>query len=597
MSKGDKARVPMNRHTAALVARLWRESVRPYLGFLLLALGFMVVFALAEAANIKMLEPVVDRVFVEQREDLLWPIAGTVMLLFVIKGLANYGQAGLMSFLGLRVVADMQDRLFAHLCRMDTAYFQATSTGRLVSRFTIDANVMRGAVSNALTGIGKDTLSVIALVALMFHQDAMLASVVFFVFPLAFWPVVVLGRRMRKVSVNTQEEMGSLTTILEQAFQGIRVVKAYRMEGYEQSRVRTLVETVFGLSYKGARVRALSRPLMEVMGGLAIAVVIVYGGWRVIEGVTTPGAFFSFIAALMTAYRPMKALANLNVNLQEGLAGAERLFAVFDQSPAIVDAPDVKPLQVSQGAMHLDNVTFHYEGQDMAALEGVNLTIPGGSLVALVGPSGAGKSTVLNLIPRFFEPTAGRVLVDGQDVREVTLDSLRRSIALVSQEITLFDDSIAANIAYGRPSASMEEVRAAAADAAALDFIEALPEGFDTVVGERGLRLSGGQRQRLAIARAMLKDAPILLLDEATSALDTESERHVQAALNRLMQGRTTLVIAHRLSTVTAADVIHVMDHGRVVESGSHDALVALGGLYAKLHSMQFAAEAAAEPA
>jgi subfamily B ATP-binding cassette protein MsbA len=363
------------------------------------------------------------------------------------------------------------------------------------------------------------------------------------------------------------------------------------MEDYEKAKVGGLVDELNRLSYKAARIRAAASPIMEMLGGSAIVVVIVYGGSRVIDGTMTSGAFFSFITALMLAYRPLKTLANFNTNLQEGLAAAARNFEILDMAPVIRDRDGAADLVVREGNVTLDGVFFTYDGAK-AALDGVRIDVPGGRTVALVGPSGAGKSTVLNLLPRFFDVTDGRIVIDGQDVRDVSLSSLRAKIALVSQEITLFDDTIRANIAYGRFGATDEEIEAAARAAAAHDFIIGLPNGYDTEVGERGLNLSGGQRQRLAIARAMLKNAPILLLDEATSALDTESERHVQTALEHLMKGRTTIVIAHRLSTVVNADLIHVMDRGRVVESGDHAELVAQDGIYARLYAMQFAEEA-----
>jgi len=493
-----------------------------------------------------------------------------------------------MSFVGLRIIADNQNRLFAHLTRMDIGFFHDNSTGRLISRFTVDINQMRVAVSNALTGFGKDLLSLIGLVTLMFVMDWQLAAISIFIFPMAALPILRLGRRMRKVTVNTQEEMGLFTTLLEQTFQGIRVVKAYAMEGYEKSRISEIVERVFGLNMKSARTRALSSPIMETLGGVAVCIVIVYGGHRVIDGATTSGAFFAFIAALLNAYEPMKRLANLNASLQEGLAGAQRLFALLDTEPAILEKPDAQELSTVEGRIQLEDVHFSY-GPGNPALSGVSLEVPAGKRIALVGASGAGKSTILNLIPRFYDVCEGRVTIDGADVRDVTFASLYANVSLVSQEITLFDDTVRANIAYGRAGAEEAEIIEAAKNAAAHDFIVDLPNGYDTIVGEQGVKVSGGQRQRLAIARAMLKNAPVLLLDEATSALDTESERQVQAALDKLMAGRTTLVIAHRLSTVTKADLIYVIDSGCVIEQGTHVELMARGGAYQRLYNLQFA--------
>ncbi|MCA1975229.1 MAG: lipid A export permease/ATP-binding protein MsbA [Caenispirillum sp.] len=580
----------------ALFGRLLREAVKPYAGRIGLAVVCMAVAAGAQGLTAWLMEPVVDKVFTAKDQSMLWPVAIAVLLTFTVKGLADYAQSGLMSHVGLRVIADLQNRLYGHLTTMDVAFFQQHKTGSLVSRFLVDVNMLRAAVSNAITGFGKDALTAVALIAVMFYQDWLLAAVAFFVFPIAIYPIARLGRRMRKVSVNTQEHMGLFNTILEQSFAGIRMVKAYRMERRERERVAGLTEDVYRLTQKAALTRAASSPIMETLGGLAVTVVIVYGGFRVIEGVTTTGAFFSFITALMMAYQPMKSLARLNTTVQEGLAAAQRLFDVLDTRPSIADRPGAVPLTLTGGGVRMENVTFRYDAadaDDRPALRDLTLEVPAGKTVALVGPSGAGKSTVMNLIPRFYDVTDGRVTVDGMDVRDVTLESLRNAVALVSQEVVLFDDTVANNIGYGRPGADRAEIEAAARHAAAHEFIERLPQGYDTLVGERGLKLSGGQRQRLAIARAMLKNAPILLLDEATSALDTESERQVQAALEELMRGRTTLVIAHRLSTVVSADLIHVVDHGRVIESGTHDDLLRRDGAYARLYQLQFAAEQA----
>ena len=574
--------------TTTLLRRLLRDNVRPYAGRIGVAVVCMALFAGATALNAWLMEPVVNEVFIARRLDVLWLVGFAILASFIIKGLANYGQAVLLAWVGQRIIADNHNRLFAHLSRMDLAFFHANATGRLISRFMIDINRMRSAVSNALTALGKDLMSVIGLVAVMFIQDWELATIAFLVFPIAVYPIVRLGRRMRKVTANTNEESSLLTTLLEQTFQGIRVVKAYGMEAYEQRRVAVLVDRILNLSMKAERTRAMARPIMETLGGVAVAIVVVYGGYRVILDSMDPGSFFSFIAALLLAYEPMKRLANLNTNLQEGLAGAQRYFDMLDIEPALRERPGARALPPVQGTIRFEDVHFAYR-LDKPAVAGVTLEVPAGATVALVGPSGAGKTTILNLIPRFFDPDQGRVTIDGADVRDVTFASLYANVALVSQEVTLFDDTVRANIAYGRAGADDEAIRAAARHAGAEPFIEALPDGYDTVVGERGITLSGGQRQRLAIARAILKDAPILLLDEATSSLDTESERHVQNALAQLARDRTTLVIAHRLSTVVDADLIYVIDRGRVVESGTHAALLARGGHFARLHALQFA--------
>tara|TARA_B100001142_G_scaffold321775_1_gene368981 strand:- start:2230 stop:4002 length:1773 start_codon:yes stop_codon:yes gene_type:complete len=577
--------------TRILMLRLWRESIRPYFGWLALAVFFMAFMAAATAFSAWLMEPVVNEVFIAENRAMLWPLGGAVFLTFLVKGGASYAQSVLMSFVGFRIIADNQNRLFAHLAQMDISFFHNNPTGNLISRFTVDINQMRVAVSNVLTGFGKDLLSFIGLVVVMFLKDWQLATLSILVFPLVALPVLKIGRRMRKVTANTQEEMGMFTTFLEQSFQGIRVVKAYSMEGYEKIRIGNIIERIFNLNLKSARTRSRSSPIMETMGGMAVCIVIVYGGHRVIAGETTSGAFFAFIMALLLAYEPMKRLVNLNSSLQEGLAGAQRLFSLLDTKSSVCEKEDAIELEAVKGSILLEDVHFSYT-QGTPTLNGVTLEVPAGKRVALVGASGAGKTTILNLIPRFYDVEKGRVTIDGLNVCDITFSSLFGNVALVSQEITLFDDTVSANIGYGRAGSSEEEIIEAARNAAAHDFIKEMPEGYNTLVGEQGVKLSGGQRQRLAIARAMLKNAPILLLDEATSSLDTESERQVQAALLNLMAGRTTLVIAHRLSTVTTADLIYVIENGSVIEKGDHRTLMSSSGAYHRLYNLQFSEEA-----
>ncbi|WPZ32510.1 ABC transporter transmembrane domain-containing protein [Thalassobaculum sp. OXR-137] len=561
--------------------------MRPHAGWLAVASIAMAIVAATTAATAWLMDPVVNKVFVEQDRSTLWLVGGAVIVTFVLKSAAAYFQDSLLARVGQRIVADVQLRLFGHLLDQDVALFQSRATGGLISHFTYDVQALRQAVSNAIVGLVRDGLSVIFLVGVMVYQDWLLSLIALLVAPLTVVPIQKLGKRMRRVSGDAQARMGELTTLLGQAFQGIRVIKAYAMERAETKRIGAIVEEIYALTYRQGRVRAAVQPIVDVFGGIAVAAVIVYGGYRVIEGATTPGAFFSFIAAVLMAYQPLRGLGKVSTTLQEGLAAAERLFVLLDRKSEIAEAPDAKALPREPAEVALHDVRFRY-ADGTEALAGIDLVAPAGKVTALVGPSGAGKSTVLNLIPRFFDVESGSVTIAGTDVRGLTLASLRDAVALVSQEIVLFDDTVAENIRFGRPDANDEELRAAAEAAAAHDFISALPDGYATRVGEHGTKLSGGQRQRIAIARAILKDAPILLLDEATSALDTESERQIQAALARLMKGRTTLVIAHRLSTVQGADLIHAFEAGRVVESGDHHALVERGGTYARLHALQF---------
>jgi subfamily B ATP-binding cassette protein MsbA len=574
-------------------ARLVREHVRPHARWLIAAVAWMVVFAATTAGQAWLMEPMLDRVFLERNQSMLVLVPLAVIGLAVLKAFADYGQTMALSRVGQRITADLQQRLFRHLIRADVHYFLERGPGPLISGMTYDTQQLRNTTSTALTGLARDVLTIVFLVALMFYQDWRLACIAFVGFPLAALPTVRLGRRMRKVARQGQAQMATLTARLEQTFHGVRQVKADNREDDESLQTDSLIERLFGLNMKASRVRATTSPIMEVLGGFAVAAVIFYGGSQVVAGETTPGTFFSFVTALIMAYRPLKSLAKLHPQIQEGLAAADRIYAVLDHEPLVRDRPGARPLRPGPGEVRFDNVQFGYRPGRPALID-LDFVVPAGHTVALVGPSGAGKSTILNLILRFYDVDGGDVLIDGQDVRDVTLRSLRGAIALVSQDVDLFDDTVRANIAYGRPDASDEEVRAAARAAAAHDFIGTLPEGYETVIGPSGASLSGGQRQRLGIARAMLKNAPILLLDEATSALDSEAERTIQSALDRLKRGRTTLVIAHRLSTIMGADLIAVVEHGRIVETGTHHTLLARGGSYARLYEMQFAEQRAA---
>jgi len=500
----------------------------------------MVLFSAITSGQAFLVKPALDEVFINRDRSMLWLVPVVVILLSILKMGAGYGQAVLMGRVGQRIIADLQKRIFSHLMRADLGYFLERGPGPLISGLTYDTQQLRVAVSIAFTGVARDLFTIVGLTGVMFYHDWGLACFAVIGIPLASVIIVRIGKRMRKVAGQSQAQMARLTARLEQTFQGVRQVKADNRETDEAVFAHGLIERLFKLNYKAVRTQAISSPATELIGGIAIASIIGYGGFQVIEGHMTPGTFFSFITAMLLVYRPLKALAKLNTQIQEGLAAADRIYTVLDHEPVVKDAPDAKPLRPEGGAICLERVTFGYL-PTRPTIESLTLDIPAGKTVALVGASGAGKSTILNLILRFYDLDEGAVRIDGQDIREVTLSSLRGSIALVSQDIDLFDDSVRANIGYGRSDAKKAAIIKAAKSAAAHDFIRALPEGYDTVIGPSGYTLSGGQRQRLGIARAMVKDAPILLLDEATSALDSEAEEKIQEALKRLMRGRTTV--------------------------------------------------------
>ncbi len=572
--------------TKALSVRLIHEYLRPYRLQCFFRCMCMVVGAASTALLAKQMEPIIDQIFVARNSDMLMVVALQVFIIFLFKGLSDYGSSVTMTHVGERIVADMRSQLVAHVLKADLSFYHATPSGELISRFTTDVNMLHRVVSRTLTSLGKDSLTLVFLIGLMFYTDWLLASMAFFAFPLAIFPILRIGKRIRKSTGSIQGELAAFTVLLSQVFNGARLIKSYGMQNHECEKSNSLIERIFKLVMKTTRIRSASHPIMELLGGCAIATVIYYGGYQVIAGHQEPGAFFGFITALLLAYEPLKKLANLNAELQEKLAGAARVFAVLDLKPKIVSLPGAKSLNVAKGAIEFSKVNFSYTSEQKT-LNHIDLLIPAGKKVALVGSSGSGKSTLMNLIPRFYDVEDGSITIDGQTIRDVTIESLRHSIALVSQEVTLFDDTIKNNIAYGRPSANLDEIQDAARAAAADDFIQAMPQGYETVVGEHGVKLSGGQRQRLAIARAMLKNAHILLLDESTSALDSESEQQIQTALNILMRDRTTLVIAHRLSTVLDADIIYVIEQGQVVASGTHKELLAKNKRYAKLCKAQ----------
>jgi ATP-binding cassette, subfamily B, bacterial MsbA len=583
-SKKNKPR--LNAHGRGILRRFAGDWVLPRWRMIALALCWTGGVAAATAGY----PLIIKHSFDSLRQPGSSPGAALPLVLFAVVGIT--AARGLFLFLHqttatrvvTRMVTDVQKAAFAHLMNADFARLTRETTGRLVARLTSDLAAINVAAQAALVSLVRDTLTVAAMVTVMFYYDWVMTLILLCGGPLALVPMRRMTVRLKSLAKRTQSEMGSMMSRLTETFSGARLIKAFRLEPYAVRRLDENFEQVLRLRLKAVRARAGVLALLEVLGGIAVAGTIAFAYWRIASGINTEGDFIAYVACLLIAAQSLRSFGNISNATSEGLAAAERIYELMDEKPGIVDGPGARPLAVKAGSIEFDDVSFAYDpAAHTPAVRNFSLAVPGGEMVALVGRSGAGKSTIINLVPRLFDVSAGRILIDGQDIRDVTLASLREAIAMVSQEITLFDDTIRANIALGRLGASEEDIVAAAKAAAAHEFITAQPEGYDTMIGEGGLRLSGGQRQRLALARAILKDAPILLLDEATSALDTESESLVQAALARFTRNRTTLVIAHRLSTVQRASMICLMDEGRLAEIGTHAELLACNGIYAKL--------------
>jgi subfamily B ATP-binding cassette protein MsbA len=572
--------------TIPLLRRLWRDWVRPHRGTIGLVLVLICVAAITNALYPVLVRQAFDLLEKKDFDTLFWaPVV--VVAVTSIKGFSTLGQSVLTNRFVTRIEADMQTALYAHLIDADVARLSRESAATLTQRFTTDFAFIKEALTRLFTVFFRDIAMLAALMAVLLWIDWRSTLVAVLIAPFVIPPVARIGRRLRRVATATQEQVGQMAAEVSESLAGARVAKAYRLEPYLKDRAASAFDGIRALKMKAANARARMEPILEIGAGVAIALVIVFVGWRLQSGQTSLGDFAAYAGALLMAAQPIRTLGNLNAIVQEALAALSRYFAVMDEAPRVVDRPGAPPLAVKGGEVRFEKVSHSYGEQ--AALTDVTVVAAAGRTTALVGRSGSGKSTLLALVPRLMDPADGRVLIDGQDARCVSLASLRDAVAVVSQDIVLFDDTVRANIAFGRPGASDAEIEQAARDAAAHDFIMAQPGGYAATVGDRGGKLSGGERQRIALARAFLKDAPILLLDEATSALDAESEDLVQAALKRLMQGRTTIVIAHRLATVRDADRIVVLDQGRVVEEGAHAALLKRkSGVYAGLHARQF---------
>jgi ATP-binding cassette, subfamily B, bacterial MsbA len=565
--------------------------LRPYVWpHLIVAVGFMLFYSAIESSVPFLIKFAIEQVSSKQATDLPL-VVGLALGLALLRGGIGFVAGYLNDWIGQRIVTDLRNEVTAHLQELDLAFFNKQRAGQIVSRVTADVTLVRGSVTDAVRSIFQDTTTLIGLVAAAFVMDWVLALLAMGVFPVAAVPLRAFSKQQRQNSRRQQEAAARLNAMLHENVQGNRVVKLFGQEQYEAGRLHDLDEKIFRLFLRSSRVRQI--PVTEVLAGLAVAAIIWYGGARVIADPGAAGSFLAFLATVALLFEPFKKLVRTNYTIQQGIAGAERVFGLLDRSPHVVDRPGAVALRGIGQGVEFHDVWFEYEPGE-PVLRDINLRIATGKVVALVGMSGGGKSTLSDLIPRLYDVTRGRITVDGIDVRDLTLHSLRAHLAVVAQFTFLFNDTVRANIAYGATGASSEAIIDAARAANAHDFIMALPKGYETPIGDLGVRLSGGQRQRLAIARAILKNAPILILDEATSALDTESEGLVQEALERLMAHRTTLVVAHRLSTVRHADRIVVVAHGQIVESGTHEELLARGREYRKLYELQFGE---AEPA
>ncbi len=577
--------------TKVLIKRIFKRYIKKHLSTLILALFCMILVSASTAINAWMMQPVLDDIFINKNEKLMLIIPGAVLLIALVKGVASYFQSVLMSFVGYRLVAELQEEMFNSLIKCDIAYINQTNSGTLISRFLADVGNLSRGVHNVIINILKDSLTFIFLVAVMVYHDPTLALFAIIIFPVAIYPISRIGKRLRKISKTTQIGFGTFTSKLSESMTGIKTIKSFNTENFEQKKINNEIDNLFKLTLKSTKVNSVARPLMETLGGLAIALIIYIGGKEVLSGNTTPGTFFSFLTALIMAYQPVKSLASLNATLQMAMASAERVFEIIDTKPTILESLKVKDNKIDidkSQDVKFKRVSFKYTESKDHVLKNLNFEIKKGQKIALVGYSGAGKTTLLNLLPRFYDPSNGEIQLGGINIKQLSLKFLREHFSLVSQDIVLFDETIKFNIAYGHKKYSDAEILSAAKKANCLEFIDHFPKKFKEIVGENGTKLSGGQKQRIAIARAFLKNSPFLLLDEATSALDSKSEMKIHYSLKSLMKNRTSLIIAHRLSTIIDADNIILLNDGKIENIGTHKFLLKNSSIYKNLYQLQF---------
>ena len=580
-----------NNSTRNLLLRIFNNYIRKHSQKIFIAVICMIIVSATTAINAWMMQPVLDDIFINKDKSLILVIPLAILIIAIIKGISSYIQSILMSFVSYKIVADLQNHMFESLIKCDISFFSKTNSGTLISRFLADVGALSKGVHNLIINIIKDFFTLLFLIGVLFYHDPKLALISLLIFPLAIYPISRIGKRLRKISKNTQIGFGMLTKRLTESLQGIKTIKSFNAEQIEREKVDKEVENIFQLTYKSSRVNSISRPLMETLGGLAIAVIIYVGGSQVISGTTTPGTFFSFLTALLMAYQPIKSLASLNATLQMAMAAAERIFNIIDTRPLITEKGSNKDHLLKNGtaySINFSNVSFSYENSDKTTLQNINLEIKKGEKVALVGYSGAGKTSLLNLLPRFYEIKKGKITINGINIKDLSFNFLRNHFSLVSQDIVLFDDTLKYNICYGQKNINSRRVLDACKKANCEEFIKKFPNGVNETIGEKGVKLSGGQKQRIAIARAFLKNSPFLLLDEATSSLDSRSEKKIQTSLDKLMKNKTSLVIAHRLSTIIDADKIILLQNGKIEDIDKHSNLLKKSKIYKNLYELQF---------